>query len=49
MSQQINLDENQYFMSLPTYIQESIKQSGIVITSEEQLKQCVENLKEWKE
>ncbi len=39
-----NLDSNQYFMSLPAYIQETIKQSGVEIYSEEELRSCVENI-----
>ena len=33
-----NLDINPYFMSLPVLIQENIKQSGITVTSEEELR-----------
>lgn len=39
-----SLNTNQYFQSLPIYIQETIKQSGIDINSEEELKSTVENL-----
>lgn len=39
-----NLDNNSYFMSLPAFIQESIKQTGVNITSEEELRKCAENL-----
>ncbi|BCI60273.1 hypothetical protein [Solibaculum mannosilyticum] len=38
----------QYFMSLPTYIQETIKQSGAQITTQEELRQCAENLMKFK-
>lgn len=42
------LDQNpeiqQCFQSLPPYIQESIKQSGVEITSKQQLQQCADNL-----
>lgn len=39
-----NLDSNQYFMSLPAYVQETIKQSGVEICSEEELRSCAEKL-----
>ena len=35
---QESLDSNPYFMSLPAYVQETIKQTGIEITSEEELR-----------
>lgn len=38
------IDDNHYFKSLPNYIQETIKQSGIDIDSEEELRECAENL-----
>ena len=34
----------QYFQSLPAYIQESIKQSGVSANSVEELRRCAENL-----
>lgn len=33
-----------YFMSLPKYVQESIRQSGVDITSLEQMQNFVKNL-----
>ncbi len=39
-----SLNTNPYFQSLPIYIQETIKQSGIDINSEEELRSTVENL-----
>ena len=39
-----NLENNQYFQSLPSYVQETIKQSGITIDSEEELRRCAEKL-----
>ena len=36
------LDSNHYFKTLPTYVQETIKQSGIDIKSEEDLRKCAE-------
>ncbi|MDQ5983787.1 MAG: hypothetical protein RUMPE_00815 [Eubacteriales bacterium SKADARSKE-1] len=39
-----DLENNQYFKSLPSYVQETIKQSGITIGSEEELKKCAEKL-----
>lgn len=39
-----NLNNNQYFQSLPAYVQETIKQSGVNISSEEELRNCAENL-----
>lgn len=41
---QESLDSNPYFMSLPAYVQETIKQTGIEITSEEELRRCAQNL-----
>ena len=38
------LQQNQYFNSLPAYVQETIKQSGIKLCSEEKLRQCAQNL-----
>ncbi len=38
------LDSNRYFQTLPTYVQETIKQSGIDINSEEDLRRCAEKL-----
>lgn len=39
-----NLEKNKYFQSLPSYAQETIKQSGIPINSEEDLRRCAEKL-----
>ncbi len=39
-----NIDSNQYFKSLPIYVQETIKQSSIDIDSEEDLRKCAEKL-----
>ncbi len=39
-----NIDTNQYFQSLPPHIQETIKQGGPKITSEEDLRRCADNL-----
>ena len=39
-----SLSNNKYFKSLPTYIQETIMQSGTEINSEEELRQYAENL-----
>ena len=39
-----SLQSNAYFNSLPAYVQETIKQSGIKICSEEELRQCAQNL-----
>ncbi len=39
-----NLESNSYFQSLPSYVQETIKQSGIDITSVEELKKCANAL-----
>ena len=39
-----NIDSNRYFQTLPTYVQETIKQSGIDINSEEELRKCAEKL-----
>ena len=39
-----NIDSNRYFQTLPTYVQETIKQSGFDINSEEELRKCAEKL-----
>lgn len=39
-----NAQAQSYFMSLPAYVQENIHQSGIKIQSEDELRQCAENL-----
>ena len=39
-----NIESNQYFQSLPVFVQETIKQSGIQINSEDELKKCTEKL-----
>lgn len=42
------LKDNQYFKSLPTYVQETIMQGNANINSEEELKRYAENLmKNW--
>ena len=38
----------QYFETLPAFIQDSIMQSGIIITSVEQLKSCAQHITEKK-
>lgn len=37
-------ESSPYFKSLPSNIQETIKQSGITINSEDDLKECVKTL-----
>jgi len=39
-----NIESNAYFQSLPTFIQETIKQGNSQITSEADLRKCAENL-----
>ena len=39
-----SLPNNQYFMSLPLNIQETIMQSNVEFASEEELRVCAENL-----
>ena len=39
-----NIESNRYFQTLPTHVQETIKQSGIDIHSEEELRKCAEKL-----
>lgn len=39
-----NVDSNPYFQSLPINIQETIKQGGPNIASEEDLRRCAEQL-----
>lgn len=39
-----NIESNKYFQSLPTYIKETIKQSGFEINSEEELRTTAEKL-----
>ena len=39
-----NLDSNEFFQSLPSYVQETIEQSGITLNSEEELKKCANTL-----
>lgn len=36
------IDSNRYFQTLPHSVQEAIKQSGIDINSEEELRKCAE-------
>jgi hypothetical protein len=49
MNQQINALENdpqmqQYFNTLPKYVQENIKQSGAKFSNLNELQQCAQNL-----
>lgn len=39
-----NLENNQYFLSLPRYIQETIKQGGAKLQNEGDLRRIAENL-----
>lgn len=39
-----SIDSNAYFQTLPTYVKESIKQSGVHFASEEELRDCAEKL-----
>lgn len=39
-----NLENNQYFLSLPKFVQESIKQTSPDVRSEEDLRKIAENL-----
>lgn len=39
-----NIDSNKYFKSLPSYIQETIKQASVDFNSEDELKKFAENL-----
>lgn len=39
-----NLNTNQYFLSLPKFVQENIKQAGPDVRSEEDLRRIAENL-----
>lgn len=39
-----NIESNRYFQTLPAYVQETIKQSGLDINSEEELRKCAEKL-----
>ena len=39
-----NLDTNQYFLSLPPYVQETVKQASVKVQSEEDLRKIAENL-----
>lgn len=39
-----SIDSNSYFQALPIYVQETIKQSGVNINSEEELRNCAEKL-----
>jgi hypothetical protein len=38
------IESNPYFQSLPVFIQETIKQGGADIKSEEELRRCAEQL-----
>ena len=40
-----NPEIKQYMSTLPAFIQESIHQSGVQITSKQQLEQCVNNIR----
>ena len=40
----LELNNNTYFRSLPVSMQENIKQSGVSLDSEDELKQLVQNL-----
>lgn len=44
MENKLNLDQNAYFQSLPKMVQETIKQTSVEITSEDQLKSVAENI-----
>lgn len=39
-----NLDTNQYFLSLPSFVQESIKQANPEVESDDDLRKIAENL-----
>ncbi|MBW7571643.1 hypothetical protein [Caproiciproducens faecalis] len=39
-----NLDKNEYFLSLPKFVQENIKQAGPKVCCEEDLRRIAENL-----
>jgi len=39
-----NLNTNQYFLSLPSYVQEAIKQAGPKVQSDEDLRKIADNL-----
>jgi hypothetical protein len=39
-----NLNTNPYFLSLPTYVQETIKQAGPKVQSDEDLRKIADNL-----
>ena len=39
-----DLEIQQCFQSLPKYVQETIHQSGVKITSKQQLQQCADHL-----
>ena len=39
-----NLNTNQYFLSLPSYVQETIKQAGPKVQSDEDLHKIADNL-----
>ena len=39
-----NPEIKQYMSTLPAFIQDSIHQSGVQITSKQQLEQCVNNI-----
>lgn len=41
---QENLEQNVYFKRLPPFVQESIRQSGISLSSEEELRQLARSL-----
>lgn len=39
-----NMASNAYFQSLPAWVQETIEQTAITLHSEEELRQCAEQL-----
>ena len=39
-----NLSSNQYFLSLPSYVQETIKQAGPTVQSDEDLRKIADHL-----
>ena len=40
----LGLKDNAYFQSLPVFIQENIKQSGVTLNSENDLKRLAQNM-----
>lgn len=39
-----NNEMNNYFQSLPEYVRENIKQTGVTFTNVEELRTCAQNL-----